>query len=766
MKNYLFTISFVIVIYGLGHSVKAQDWKPVPGHIMTPWAADVTPQNAWQEYPRPQMVRKEWMNLNGLWDFTINLGVNRPPVQSYNRKILVPFCVESALSGIKETVRGTHEMMYRRYFTIPEDWKGKRILLNFQAVDYHTKVWIDGKYIGEHKGGYDAFRFDITDALDPVDNHVINVVVWDPTNAGSQPLGKQCLPEAVRGYRYTPTSGIWQTVWIEPVPDVSIGRLKILPDIDTETLTIETILKGWGYNHRVKVQAFDNGREIATGEGDADKPVYLKVKSPKLWSPDDPFLYDLKVSLLQDGKVVDEVDSYFGMRKISMARDAAGFMRILLNNREIFQLGPLDQGYWPDGILLPASDEALKFDVEYLKKIGCNMSRVHIKVHPDRWYYHCDKLGILVWQDMVSPHTSYSRSEVGGAREFEAEWEAIMDQLYNYPSIVKWIVFNEAWVQYDTERLTDWTKRKDPSRLVSNASGWTDRNVGDIRDFHDYTLYPSVAWSPKYYPRAQVIGEGGGLDLPLKGHLWFQDQTMPEKINRAGDLNRETVTTVKDFEERYTVWIENLVLLKSYGLNGIVYTQITDVEVELNGWLTYDRKVSKIPVERLEEIHSRLFRPAPERGNYVLPLSMDKPQRWMYSFTEPSSDWYKLGNRGKWNSGTGPFGKNQMNVPEVNTRWETRSIFLQRDFNLTSTSKKVNIVVYNVGITDIYINGEFAIQVNNLRRTDSELKVSEVPLPEQAARLLKKGSNHIAIKLEFTGTDQPINFVDIGIKEY
>jgi hypothetical protein len=755
-----------ICIYSLQvNNATGQVWKPVPGNIMTPWAADVTPDNAWQEYPRPQMVRKDWKNLNGLWDFEISMGTNNRPLQNYTRKILVPFCVESALSGIKETIRGSQEMLYRRLFDIPENWKGKRILLHFEAVDYQTKLWIDDKYVGEHKGGYDAFTFDITDALNSTGTHNIKLVVWDPTNYGTQPVGKQSLPELVRGYRYTPTSGIWQTVWMEPVEEVSISSIKVLPDIDNSTFTVETGLKGWGYDHQLKVQAFDKGTMVASGEALPGKPVVMKISNPKLWSPDSPFLYDLKVTLVKNNSVVDEVESYFGMRKISMARDESGLMRINLNNKAIFQLGPLDQGYWPDGILLPASDDALKYDIEYLKKIGCNMARVHIKVHPERWYFHCDKLGLLVWQDMVSPWSRYSRSEVGGAAAWEAEWEKIMDQLYNHPSIVQWIVFNESWVQYDTERLTSWTQRKDPSRLVTNASGWIDRNVGNIRDFHDYTLYPSVAWVPKYYDRAMVIGEGGGFDLPIKGHLWFPEQTMPDKIDRAGDLVRETYNSASVLEERYTEWIDNVTLLKKYGLDAMVYTQISDVEIELNGWLTYDRKVSKILEERLAKIHSKLFS-TPMKGKIILPLSLNTPQEWQYSYSQPVEDWFKKGNSGKWNTGKAPFGRSMVTVPEVNTKWENETLFLQKDVNIKTLPSRAGVIVYSSGLTNIYINGEFAMQINNLRRQDLELKVSEVILSAKAVSLLKKGTNHIAIKAEFTSAEQQFNYFDIGLVEY
>jgi hypothetical protein len=655
-------------------------------------------------------------------------------------------------------------MKYRRTFSIPDNWKDKRIILHFQAVDYYTKLWIDGKFAGEHKGGYDAFQFDITDFLNSGNTHEINMVVWDPSNTGTSPAGKQTLQGLSRG-RYTPTSGIWQTVWLEPVGNVSVKNLKITPDIDKGTLTVEVGLKGFGQGHILKIQALDKGNVITTETENVDKPITLKIANPKLWSPESPFLYDLKVSLLQGDKVVDEVTSYFGMRKISIARDASGIMHVNLNNKKIFQLGPLDQGYWPDGILTPPSDEALKFDVDYLKKIGCNMDRIHIKVQPDRFYYYCDKIGILIWQDMVSPWSQLSRSEVGGAKAFEAEWETIIDQLYSHPSIIQWTVFNEGWVQYDTERLTDWTKKKDPSRIVSNASGWIDRNVGDIRDFHDYTLYPSVAWVPKYYPRAMVIGEGGGIDLPLKGNLWTPDLTMPDKIDRAGDLGRETTNSTGVFEERYKEWVDNLCLLENYGLDAVVYTQISDVENEVNGWLTYDRKISKIPVERLAEIHSKLFKPVAQ-GKVILPLSMNTPQQWQYSFNEPGKDWFKKGNAGKWNTGNGPFGKAQQNAPEINTKWEDKSLYLQKDFNITSSNSKLAVIVYSTGITDIYINGEFALQLNNLKRQDAELKVSEVILPEKALKLLKSGSNHVAVKFQFTTGDQSFNCFDFGFKMY
>ena len=486
--------------------IQAQNWAPVPGQIMTNWANNVTPENVWKEYPRPQMVRTDWLNLNGLWDFEITERDTNKIAINYARKILVPFCVESALSGIKETITGKQQMIYRRFFSIPSHWNQKHLILHFEAVDYEAKVWVDGKYVGIHKGGYDHFQFDIAGFLNKDEKHEIKLVVWDPTNEGSQPIGKQALPAIRNRTKYTATSGIWQTVWLEPTNEVAIESIKIIPNIDNGTISLQTKVVGATQGARIKIQAFDQGKEIASSIAAIGEPVSLQLNQPKLWSPTNPFLYDFKLSLINDGKVVDEVSSYFGMRKISMGRDQEGYMRILLNNEIIYQLGPLDQGYWPDGILTPASDQALRYDIAYLKKIGANMDRMHMKVQPERWYYHCDQLGILVWQDMVSPTKFIDTKSNLNPSDFELEHNITVDQLYNHQSIIQWVLFNESWGQYDTERLTAALKAKDPTRLVINASGWHDKKVGDIRDFHDYTIHPAVALVNKNDDRAMVLG--------------------------------------------------------------------------------------------------------------------------------------------------------------------------------------------------------------------------------------------------------------------
>jgi len=519
MKNRT-SIIFILVLLLQYSFIQAQNWAPVPGQIMTSWANTVTPENVWKEYPRPQLVRTDWLNLNGLWDFEITDRDTNNNNIAYARKILVPFCVESALSGIKETITGKQQMIYRRFFSIPSNWHQKKILLHFEAVDYKTKLWVDGKYVGMHKGGYDHFQFDITGFLSEAENHEIKLVVWDPTNEGSQPIGKQALPAIRNVTKYTATSGIWQTVWLEPTNEIAIESIKIIPNIDNGTISLQTNMMGATQGAAIKIQAFDQGKEVANIMTSVGDLITLKLKQPKLWSPTTPFLYDLKLTLIKEGRVVDEVSSYFGMRKISMARDQEGYMRILLNNEIIYQLGPLDQGYWPDGILTPASDEALRYDIAYLKKIGANMDRMHMKVQPERWYYHCDQLGILVWQDMVSPTKFIAAKSNKESSDFELEHNLTVDQLYNHPSIIQWVLFNESWGQYDTERLTAALKAKDPSRLVINASGWNDKLVGDIRDFHDYTIHPAIALVNKNYDRALVLGEAGGFDLLIPGHLW------------------------------------------------------------------------------------------------------------------------------------------------------------------------------------------------------------------------------------------------------
>ena len=766
MKNRI-SIVFILVLLLQYSFIQAQNWAPVPGQIMTNWANDVTPENVWKEYPRPQMVRTDWLNLNGLWDFEITERDTNKIAINYARKILVPFCVESALSGIKETITGKQQMMYRRYFTVPSNWNQKYLILHFEAVDYETKVWVDGKYVGMHKGGYDHFQFDITGFLSKEQKHEIKIVVWDPTNEGSQPIGKQALPAIRNVTKYTATSGIWQTVWLEPINEEAIESIKIIPNIDNATISLQTKLVGATQGARIKIQAFDQGKEIASSIAAIGEPVSLQLNQPKLWSPTNPFLYDLKLSLVKDGKVVDEVSSYFGMRKISMGRDQEGYMRILLNNEIIYQLGPLDQGYWPDGILTPASDQALRYDIAYLKKIGANMDRMHMKVQPERWYYHCDQLGILVWQDMVSPTKFIETKSNLNPSDFELEHNITVDQLYNHPSIIQWVLFNESWGQYDTERLTAALKAKDPTRLVINASGWHDKKVGDIRDFHDYTIHPAIALVTKNDDRAMVLGEAGGFDLLIPGHLWTPDLKTETKLKTDWtiDFKKGVVKSADELIEKYTILLDDLFQLKKYGLNAVVYTQISDVEDEISGWMTYDRKVSKLPETTFAALHEQFFKPT-ITGKYILPLSMNTAQQWNYRFTAPSNDWIKNTTIADFKLGEAPFGIESNNVHKVNTPWNTNSLFLNKEFTLSSVPSKLSLIACNTGITEVYINGAYVMQFNNFLKNDPEVKISETILSDEAMKLLKLGVNQLSLKFNFPSVGKPVYYYDFGIKEY
>ena len=766
MKNRI-SIVFILVLLLQYSFIQAQNWAPVPGQIMTNWANNVTPENVWKEYPRPQMVRTDWLNLNGLWDFEITERDTNKIAINYARKILVPFCVESALSGIKETITGKQQMIYRRFFSIPSHWNQKHLILHFEAVDYETKVWVDGKYVGIHKGGYDHFQFDIAGFLNKDEKHEIKLVVWDPTNEGSQPIGKQALPAIRNRTKYTATSGIWQTVWLEPTNEVAIESIKIIPNIDNGTISLQTKVVGATQGARIKIQAFDQGKEIASSIAAIGEPVSLQLNQPKLWSPTNPFLYDFKLSLINDGKVVDEVSSYFGMRKISMGRDQEGYMRILLNNEIIYQLGPLDQGYWPDGILTPASDQALRYDIAYLKKIGANMDRMHMKVQPERWYYHCDQLGILVWQDMVSPTKFIDTKSNLNPSDFELEHNVTVDQLYNHPSIIQWVLFNESWGQYDTERLTAALKAKDPTRLVINASGWHDKKVGDIRDFHDYTIHPAVALVNKNDDRAMVLGEAGGIDLLIPGHLWTPDLKGGTKIKTdwSIDFKKGIVKSSDELIEKYKILLDDLFQLKKYGLNAVVYTQISDVEDEISGWMTYDRKVSKLPETTFAALHEQFFKPT-MTGKFILPLSINEPQQWNYSFTAPSNDWIKNTTIADFKLGEAPFGIESNNVHKVNTTWNTSSLFLNKEFTLSSVPSKLSLIACNTGITEVYINGAYVMQFNNFLKNDPEVKISETILSDEAMKLLKLGVNQLSLKFNFPSVGKPVYYYDFGIKEY
>ena len=545
----------------------AVEWQPAGGALMTRWAKDVTPSHALPEYPRPQLVRNDWMNLNGLWD--VKLG------DETQSKVLVPFPIESALSGV---MKHSDRIIYQRQFEVPKSWIGKRILLHFGAVDWETKVSVNGKEYPVHRGGYDSFSFDITDALKPATLQSIKVEVFDPTDLGGQARGKQKLKSG--SIMYTPTSGIWQTVWIEPVNKNYIDGLKVVPDVDGACIHLTAGGKG-----AIEVVVSDGGKEVVKFSGTAGSELKIAVPAAKLWSPEAPHLYDLRVTLKDGDTVVDSVTSYVGMRKISLGKDDKGVTRMMLNGRFVFQVGPLDQGFWPDGIYTAPTDEALRFDISETKRLGFNTTRKHIKVEPERWYYWCDKLGLLVWQDMPSVNSYTDKPQPIDKPQFKSELAKMVTGRGNHPSIIMWVVFNESQGQHDTEELVASVRALDPSRLVNNASGDTDKNCGDVIDKHSY---PGPESPKPEANRAAVLGEFGGLGLPVEGHMWSKKNWGYKGTKDAGELITAYESLLKNAWE----------LNANAGLSAIIYTQLTDVETECNGLMTYDREVCKMPAAR------------------------------------------------------------------------------------------------------------------------------------------------------------------------
>ncbi|MCX6141654.1 MAG: hypothetical protein NTZ35_00395, partial [Ignavibacteriales bacterium] len=476
MNKTIPSLLFLVTLLVLVQSSMAQ-WKiPSDAPLLTKWAKDVSPTNALPEYPRPQMVRDEWMNLNGLWQYKEAKENEDPPFgDNLSGTILVPYPIESALSGVMKT---TERLWYRRTVALPKEWAGRKVVLHFGAVDWEARVFVNGLAVGHHRGGYDPFSFDITAALKPDGEQEIVVGVYDLSDGGDQPRGKQVLKPS--GIWYTPSTGIWQTVWLEPVAPEHVSALVLVPDVDSTMLRLTALSTGESNRSTVHVEVIDGNDLIADAEGRVGLEIPIPIKSPKLWTPESPFLYVLEIRLMVDGKQVDVIKSYFGMRKIEIASDEKGVNRILLNGTFEMLVGPLDQGFWPDGIYTAPTDEALRSDIEMTKKLGFNMARKHVKVEPDRWYYWADKLGLMVWQDMPSGNNRTNDSKM----QFETELANLVVTHYNHPSIVMWVVFNEGWGQYDTERLAAWVKQLDPTRLVNNASGWTDKKAGDVLDIH------------------------------------------------------------------------------------------------------------------------------------------------------------------------------------------------------------------------------------------------------------------------------------------
>ena len=565
---------------------------------MTFWGENLDPENVLPEYPRPQLVRDRWINLNGLWEYAIT-PVDAVP-EKMDGHILVPFAVESALSGVGRSVTEHDALWYEREFSVPKDWAGSRIMLNFGAVDWKAEVYVNDELAGCHTGGYAPFSFDVTDLLLQGKTNSLKVKVTDGTDSWFQPRGKQVSePE---GIWYTAVTGIWQTVWMEPVSESYVKSFHSVADIDASVLNVyvDAVLTE---GDACEVVLMECGNVINKGRG---TEVSLHVPQMKLWSPDSPYLYDVEVNIVRDGAVVDRVSGYAAMREISYRKDASGHKRMYLNGEPLFQYGPLDQGWWPDGLYTAPSDEALVFDIQKTKDFGCNMIRKQVKVEPARWSWHCARVGMLVWQDM--PSIEDNHENVWGNRAYDTgtdypvtqegkdnyykEWGEVIAAFKGFPCIVVWVPFNEGWGQFDTEDVVQFTRAQDPTRLINYASGGNFVHCsGDILDLHNYP-HPEMYLYDKEY--INVLGEYGGIGWPVEGHLW-----QPER--NWGYVQFKSADEVLDTYEKYA---EMLIDLIDDGFAGAIYTQTTDVEIEVNGLMTYDRKVVKLDQERLHAINT------------------------------------------------------------------------------------------------------------------------------------------------------------------
>lgn len=716
----------------------APGWQMKTAPLMTDYAQQVNPANPLPEYPRPQMTRTNWLNLNGVWQFQAGATNDPVPVgQTLSDEILVPFPMESAISG----VQAYHPFSwYRRTFTVPAAWSGQRLLLHLDAVDWESEVFINGTSVGVHRGGYDPATYDITPYVTGSGPQELIVRVYDPTDNGGQPRGKQTLHPG--GIMYTSCSGIWQPVWLEPVPATChIAGLKLVPDIDQDRLAVTANVAGDTSGITVTAVARAGGNVVGAVSGPPNVALQLPVPNPQLWCPTNPFLYDLDVTLSNSVSQVDAVGSYFGMRKISLGTND-GFVKIFLNNRFVFEFGPLDQGFWPDGIYTAPTDLALKSDLEYEKALGFNMVRKHIKVERARWYYWADKLGLLVWQDMPSANSYTGSPQPIDTNQFNLELERMVTNHWNHPSIVMWILFNEGQGQHDTPGLVSEIKALDPSRLVNQASGGDNSfHVGDIADIHSYPD-PGYLVSSN---QAVVCGEFGGVGLGITNHTWATGWGYVAAAN-GDDLASKFEGFAQELSDD----------ANDHGLSAAVYTQITDVETELNGLLTYDRKVLKPDRRRIE---AAVLTPLAEFAYAaVVPTSQAAGQTWQYTTAAPAANWTTPGfNDSSWSSGPGGFGTAGTPGAVVRTTWNTADIWLRRTFNPGAlTAEQVSNLVFDVyhdEDVEIYLNGVLAYSAAGYTTTYLHLPINAAAL----AALATNAVNTLAVHCHQTSGGQNID---------
>lgn len=742
MNRFIFLIVFLA-----GLNLNAQNYTPVKGKIMTSWGEKITPENTWRDYPRPQLKRNEWQNLNGLWDYAIVARDAKQP-SAFQGKILVPFAAESALSGVGKSVLPDDKLWYRRTFEIPQNWKGKEVILHFDAVDWETTVWVNGKNAGSHKGGSTNFSFNITPYLTRGNQELV-VSVWDPTDTGSQARGKQVLDP--KGIWYTPVTGIWQTVWLEPVSKTAITSVQPVSDIDLGRVTVTTGLSGAKGGEELAVRVLKNGKVITEMKSAWTSDMTLTIPSPRLWSPDSPELYQLELSLYRKGQLLDNVSSYFAMRKISANKDQQGYQRLQLNNKSVFQYGTLDQGWWPDGLLTPPSSEAMLYDMQVLKSMGFNMIRKHIKVEPALYYYYADSLGLLLWQDMVSGFETAKKSEqhvnwdavndwarpAESAKQFEYELKSMIDQLRFFPSIVTWVIFNEGWGQYESKRIVDWSLAYDKTRIINGVSGWTDRNTPMMRDAHQYPG-PGMEPAELNTGRVIVLGEFGGLGLPVENHLWNPNMR---------NWGYRTYASIPELTKEYIKLMHNLYPMRYKGLSAAVYTQTTDVEGEVNGLITYDRKVIKMDPEMLKILHAPLYSSESKSVQDIIPDSQVKKQEIRFSKTQPGSSWLVNPVTNQFEVMQGPLA-----VSKGESRWSVKS------FDLKEKCNGISLRILAYGPVKVFLNGHLVLDKRIVgKRHYEEFNISEFN------GLLKQGNNLLAIEAIDFETDA---LFDYGLYRY
>lgn len=594
-------------------AASAQEWAPAGDKIKTIWAEEITPDNVWQSHPRPQLVREDWKNLNGLWEYAVTPSETTKEDVRFEGNILVPFAIESSLSGVQKTFFPDDRLWYKKEFSLDNSWKGKNVILHFCAVDYECTVWVNNRKVGSHKGGNNPFSFDITSYLNKKGNQKVELTVTDPTDTESISRGKQQLNQ--QGIWYTPVSGIWQTVWIEAVNPTHIRQ--ILPDADiySKSVKLDFDICNPSGKETLEITVRDGERTVAEVTADASENIEIAIPDAVLWTPETPQMYDIEARLLKGGKELDRVSSYFTLRKVDIRKDECGYKRICLNDKPIFQMGTLDQGWWPDGLLTPPSEEAMLYDMVQLKKMGFNTIRKHIKVEPEQYYYYADSLGIMLWQDMVSGFATtrketehvkaFAKEDWDAPEEHSRQWQGEMfemiDRLRFYSCITTWVVFNEGWGQHNTAEIVNKVMDYDKTRIIDGVTGWTDRGVGHMHDVHNYPV-SSMILTQNNLDRISVLGEFGGYGWPVEGHQWNTEMRNWGYKNIDGAL---------ELMDNYGKVIYDLETLVALGLGAAIYTQTTDVEGEVNGLMTYDRKVTKVPVNYLHTIHDRLYKTKP-----------------------------------------------------------------------------------------------------------------------------------------------------------